>query len=116
MQALAVAVCTRHRRLLCAAVADIATAQALSEIDDTVHLAAPRFFADQLRQNEIVLTGALVLRIPQRDRAYRATSGRCTAAAGARDHRSDAGPVTHRDTERRATTPRYHGGSGGRTG
>jgi Protein of unknown function (DUF559) len=34
------------------------------EIDGAVHLAAPRWFADQLRQNEITLTGSVVLRFP----------------------------------------------------
>jgi hypothetical protein len=34
------------------------------EIDGAVHLAAQRWFADQLRQNEIALSGALVLRYP----------------------------------------------------
>jgi len=34
------------------------------EVDGAVHLAAPRWFADQLRQNEITLTGSVVLRFP----------------------------------------------------
>lgn len=34
------------------------------EVDGAVHLAPRRWFADQLRQNELSLTGALVLRYP----------------------------------------------------
>jgi very-short-patch-repair endonuclease len=34
------------------------------EIDGALHLAQSRWWEDQLRQNEIVLSGALVLRFP----------------------------------------------------
>lgn len=34
------------------------------EVDGAVHLVARRWFADQLRQNELVLSGSLVLRYP----------------------------------------------------
>jgi len=34
------------------------------EIDGALHLAQPKWWADQLRQNEIALSGALVLRFP----------------------------------------------------
>lgn len=34
------------------------------EVDGALHLAQPRWWDDQLRQNEITLSGALVLRFP----------------------------------------------------
>ena len=36
----------------------------VAEVDGALHLAAQRWYDDQLRQNEIVLSGALVLRFP----------------------------------------------------
>ncbi len=36
----------------------------VAEVDGALHLAAPRWYADQLRQNEVTLSGSLVLRFP----------------------------------------------------
>jgi hypothetical protein len=36
----------------------------VAEVDGAVHLAPRRWFDDQLRQNELVLTGSMVLRFP----------------------------------------------------
>jgi hypothetical protein len=36
----------------------------VAEIDGALHLVAPHWWADQLRQNEIVIAGDLVLRFP----------------------------------------------------